>query len=417
MKKLLGNRNFLFLVIGQVISLFGSGIQRFAMSLYLLDLTGNASIFANILALSIVPIIVLSPFAGILSDRADRRKIMIVLDLLSGLCIAMYALVLFQGKDNDWIAGGVMMILSGISTLYQPAVNASIPLIVKDEELTSANGVVAQVGSLSNFFGPILAGILYGVFGIQVVICLNAVSFFASAVLECFLDIPFVKPEKSKVSPVKLFVLEIKEGVHYLKNENKHVLRLVEASGMYNLFLVPVFSVCTPYIIKVMLAMPSEVYGVSEGIMVIGMIAGGMFISARPNFLGIRRIYCVSYAMSAAMWFMAGSLLVMPMDSREGRFGMLACMTVGIAVIMFALGVANVIQMTFIQRTTKPQMLGKVMAFSTAIATMCVPLGQILYGKLVDQFAGQMALLVFVSGVCTLGVTLFVRWSVRKIEE
>lgn len=415
MKKLFQNKNYKILVIGQVISLFGSAIQRFALSLYLLDLTGNASVFANILALSIVPIIVLAPFAGILSDRVNRRNIMVVLDLLSGLCITVYAFVLFAGRDNYVIAGTVMMILSGIATLYQPAVNASIPSIVEDEDLTSANGVVQQVSSLSNFLGPILAGVLYGLFGIKVVIVINAVSFFISAVMELFLEIPFEKPV-DKIAPVKLFVSEMKESATYLKHENKHVLRLVEASGLYNLFLVPVFTVCAPFIIKVMLGMSSQVYGVSEGIMAMGMIAGGMFISTRPDFLGIKKIHYVSVTMSIAMCVMAFALVI-PVGTARSRYGILLAVTLGIAAIMVALGIANVIQMTYIQRATRPNMLGKVMAFSTAIATMCVPVGQILYGFLVEHMADKMAGIVFLSGVCTLLVTLFVRWNVRQIES
>lgn len=414
MKQLRTNKNYLILVIGQVISLFGSGIQRFALSLYLLDLTGNASIFANILALSIVPIIVLSPFAGILSDRADRRKIMVVLDFLSGITIAVYAVVLFADKDNIYIVGTVMVILSGLSTMYQPAVNASIPLIVKDDELVAANGVVQQVSSLSNFLGPILAGMLYGLFGIKVIILINGISFFFSAIMELFLAIPYTKPEKME-SSWKLFVSEMREGVSYLKHENKHVLRLVEASGLYNLFLVPVFTVCAPYIIKVMLSMSSQVYGVSEGIMAMGMIIGGMIISARPNWLGIQKIYYVSGTMSVVMCVMALSLLL-PMDTVGNQYTVLVSITLGIALIMVALGIANVIQMTFVQRATKQNMLGKVMAFSTAIATICVPIGQILYGYLVERLTGHMGGIVFLSGVLTFGVTLFVRWNVRQMK-
>lgn len=414
MKQLKTNKNYLILVMGQVISLFGSAIQRFALSLYLLDLTGNASIFANILALSIVPIIVLSPFAGILSDCGDRRKIMVVLDFLSGITIMVYAVVLFAGRDNYYVVGTVMVTLSGLSTMYQPAVNASIPLIVKNDELVAANGIVQQVSSLSNFLGPILAGMLYGLFGIKVIILINGISFFLSAIMELFLAIPYTKPEKM-VSPWKLFVSEMREGVTYLKQENKHVLRLVEASGLYNLFLVPVFTVCAPYMIKVMLSMSSQVYGVSEGIMAMGMIIGGIIISARPNWLGIQQIYYVSGTMSVVMCVVAFSLLL-PMDTVGNRYTVLIAITLGIMLIMVALGIANVIQITFVQRATKQNMLGKVMAFSTAIATICVPIGQILYGYLVERLTGHMGGIVFLSGVLTFGVTLFVRWNVRAIK-
>ena len=80
------------------------------------------------------------------------------------------------------------------------------------------------------------------------------------------------------------------------------------------------------------------------------------------------------------------------------------------------LEIANVIQMMFVQRATKQNMLGKVKAFSTAIATICVPVGKRLYGYLVERFTGHMGGIVFLSGVFTFGVSLFVRWNVRQIK-
>ena len=156
------NKNFSILIVGQIISLFGSAIQRFALSLYLLDLTGSASIFATILALSVIPIIILSPFAGVMADRFNKRNIMVALDTLSGIIIVIYGVILFTGNDHYIIVAVMMLLLSGISTLYQPSVTASIPVIVGDEHLMKANGMVYQVSSLSNFLGPIIAGILYG---------------------------------------------------------------------------------------------------------------------------------------------------------------------------------------------------------------------------------------------------------------
>ena len=191
------NKNFIIIVIGQIISLFGNAIQRFSMSLYLLEFTGSTAAFARILAISTIPYILFAPIAGRLSDNINRKKIMVYLDLVCSILIGGYAIILLRGHDHELIVAGVMFILSICATLYAPAVTSSIPQIVEEEKLTSANGIINQVGSIVNFAGPILAGLLYGLLGIKVIVIINAVSFLISAIMEMFLDIPDVKDNKS----------------------------------------------------------------------------------------------------------------------------------------------------------------------------------------------------------------------------
>ncbi|MGL5917071.1 MAG: MFS transporter, partial [Culicoidibacterales bacterium] len=126
MKTVLQNRNVLILITGQIISLFGSAIQRFALSLYLLDLTGSASIFATILALSMIPIVIFAPIAGMIADRANKRKVMISLDLVSAAVILCYLLLISWHQDQVAVIALVMIILSAVSTIYQATVTASL---------------------------------------------------------------------------------------------------------------------------------------------------------------------------------------------------------------------------------------------------------------------------------------------------
>ena len=93
MKEKLFSRNFMMLILGQVSSLFGNFILKFALSMYVLEVTGSAAVFAGILALATVPAIVLAPLGGILADRANRRNIMVALDLLSGISVLAAALL------------------------------------------------------------------------------------------------------------------------------------------------------------------------------------------------------------------------------------------------------------------------------------------------------------------------------------
>ena len=153
MSKKLYDKNFNILVLGQIISLFGSSIQRFALSLYLLDLTGSASVFATILAISMIPVVLISPIAGMLADRGDKKKLMVLLDVLSAVLLMAYAGVVFNSNDHVFIIATVMVLLSTISTIYQPVVSTCIPVIVADENLVRANAIIQQVSSLSNFLG------------------------------------------------------------------------------------------------------------------------------------------------------------------------------------------------------------------------------------------------------------------------
>ena len=127
------NKNFTLLVIGQIISLFGNAMLRFSLSLYVLDTTGSASAFATILAISMIPTILLSPVGGVLADRMSRRHIMILLDCFTGFLLLGFTYLITQASSLALVAI-TMIVLSIIQSFYQPAVQASIPLLVDEEK-------------------------------------------------------------------------------------------------------------------------------------------------------------------------------------------------------------------------------------------------------------------------------------------
>ena len=194
-----------------------------------------------------------------------------------------------------------MFILSICATLYGPAVTSSIPQIVEEKKLTSANGVINQVGSVVNFAGPILAGLLYGLLGIKAIVIINAVSFLISAIMEMFLDIPDVAKKEDvsgdsnekviSIEFVKKSCIDMKESFIYLKHEKKVILGIIASYALCNIFLVPILSIVAPYFINVFLGLPSEVFGVVEAICVLGMILGGLWISVKPNMFSIKKVH------------------------------------------------------------------------------------------------------------------------------
>ena len=415
MGKTLYEKNFNILVLGQVISLFGSSIQRFALSLYLLDLTGSAGIFSAILALSMVPVVLISPIAGMLADRGNKKRLMIGLDSLSALLLLFYVWIVFNGQDHVLVIATVMVLLSTISTIYQPVVNTCVPLIVSRDHLVRANAIIQQVASLSQFLGPILAGLLYGFFGITGVVIINLVSFLFSALLELFLEIPHQRREGQQ-SFKAAFMTDMKESYHYLRHENLIVCRMLLFSGFYNLFLVPVFSVATPYLIKVTFALSSEVYGWAEGMIALGMIVGGFIITYRPNHFHIKRVYQLLYLTSVSMMLMGGVVYLFHFGFIDAATSVVLFTVCGM-IIMGVLGIANVLSAAYLYQAVDGAILGKILAFGSAFATLCIPLGQILFGGLLEVLSQKLYLLILMAAFFVFLVTLLVRWNVRLIKE
>ncbi|MFQ7453778.1 MAG: MFS transporter [Flavonifractor plautii] len=184
------SRDFTLMILGQIISLFGNAILRFALSLYVLDTTGSAAAFGGILAVSMVPTILCSPLGGVLADRVPRQRIMWGLDFFTAALVLGYGLF-FASRGTVLAVGVLMVLLAAIQALYQPSVQASIPALASEEHLPAANGVVAQVQALANLLGPILGGMLYGWVGLLPMVAVGGACFFCSAVMELFLRIPF----------------------------------------------------------------------------------------------------------------------------------------------------------------------------------------------------------------------------------
>ena len=164
------HKNFTILSIGQFISLLGNSLQRFALSLLILDLTGSAMIFSIIAAVTFLPQILLSPFGGAIADRFSKKWIMVILDTISGAILFGFYLFVAQNDSPSCLAIGILMFcLTLIQSIYDPSVRASIPAVTSKENLSAANSVVSIISSITGLLGPVVAGFLYGLYGIQTI--------------------------------------------------------------------------------------------------------------------------------------------------------------------------------------------------------------------------------------------------------
>lgn len=296
-------KDFYLVVVGQIISIFGSSLLRFALSLYVLDMTGRADIFATLYAVSNIPRL-LMPVGGAIADRVSRRNLMVIYDFSSSLIVLCLFLITLSGKSSVMIIGAAMIILSIISSMYTPAVNASVPLLVAHHKIESANGIVTAVQSLSDVAAPILGGILYSLMGVVALIIISSIVFFLSAVMEVFIKIPFEKRMQER-NIVRTIAGDMKDGFIYVVKE-KSILKAMIIAALLNLILSPILSVGTPIILRVSLHSTDTMYGIGMGLVNLAAVLGALTIG----------LFVKSLKMSTAYrWIVAAAVFLLPIAS------------------------------------------------------------------------------------------------------
>ncbi len=396
-------RDFSLVVIGQIISLFGSAILRFALDLYVLDIPGRADIFALVLALSTVPGILFTPIGGAIADRVNRRNLMVIFDFSASAIVLLLLFLLSTGNAPVGVIGVVLAVLSLISAMYQPAVQASVPTLVSEKNLASANGIVNGVMALSGLLGPVLGGILYGTFGLNALVAISSVALFLSAVMEIFIHIPFEKlPRTAPIVPT--IMADMKTGMRYVMKENPLILKIILIATALNLFISPFFIVGMPYILRVSMQSSETLYGAGMGFAQLCMIIGALLAGSLTQKTTINTLKW--YVYGTGFLLLGAALAVSPLVLGFGYWPpYILFLLMGGGVMMLAT-LMSVFAITLVQKETPNQLLGKVMAIVMALAQCAAPVGQALYGVLFENFNTSVYIPTLTAALCAMGIAL-----------
>lgn len=380
MQKTSFGRDFLLVVIGQIISLFGNAILRFALPLYLLRQTGSPALFGVVTACSFAPMVVLSMAGGVLADRVNKRNIMVGLDFSTAAIILLFYAALGRLPTVPLFIA-VLMLLYGISGTYQPAVQASVPLLVQKEKLIAGNAVINQVNTLSGLLGPVAGGVLFTLWGIGPILLLSAACFAFSAVMEIFIRIPHER-RPSEAGVFQVVRRDLQECVRFVRSEKPVFVSVVVLVAMFNLVLSAVMIVGTPILITQVLGMSDTLYGLTQGALALGGLCGGALAAACGDKLRVQKAHLLLLACSAAVAVMGLSLwLRLPPLVSYAAITLMSFAAMG-ASTLFMVQIY-----TLVQVQTPPQLVGKVMAALISIAMCGQPVGQALYGLLFGLFA------------------------------
>lgn len=404
------SKDFTLVVIGQIISLFGNGILRFALPLYLLRETNSPTLFGIVTACSFLPMIVLSFLGGILADRVNKRNIMVALDFTTAAII----LALYVALDNIPLVPlliVVLMLLYGISGAYQPAVQASIPALVEGEKIMTASAIVNQIGALASLLGPIIGGMLFGAFGITPIILISIICFLVSAIMEIFIFIPFEKRNDNQ----GIFAIvknDFMDSAYYIKTEKPLLLVIISLVAMFNLVFTSMLMVGTPVLIIETLGMRDELLGLTQGILALGGLCGGILVAIFGKKLQLNNSYILLFFCSLTVGVMA-----LPLLFSMSNVICYLTITIGCFAIMALATMFNVQMIATVQKETPSHLIGKVIALMMSLAMCAQPIGQAIYGVVFDILANNTGyILITVAAIAAL-ISLSSKRAFRKFDH
>lgn len=404
-----GNRrNISYLMLGQVISVFGGAILRFAMSLFVLDITGRADIFATVLAISSIPVL-FAPIGGAIADRYDRKVLMVLMDVCNAIIAALLLLVVGTSQSIFGI-GLLIFILAIIGSFDTPVVGASIPLLVEESELEKINGLSNGILQLSNVVAPIIGGIFYGLMGAKLLVASSVVFFVIAAIIESFLKIPFEKRESSSGTVRQILTDDLKDGFKEVKN-NQVIFKSILIAAAVNFVLTSFFIVGLPVILRMTLQVNDTMYGVGMGVFSLASILGAIFAGPLTKNVTFSNFYRV-FTYSGIVLLVTNILLSMA----NATVGFFLVLVMEIIIGMMASAI-SIYLITLVQRITPRENLGKVMATIVAVAQCAVPLGQLLMGLIFRNSAASVFIPVLLISVLVLLISGVCYWLFKETKE
>lgn len=408
------NKDFILVLIGQIISLFGNSILRFALPLYMLNITKSASLFGIVSACLFIPMIFATPIGGLIADRINKRNIMVFLDFLTAsiTCISM----VLMGKVNLVILILICLILLySIQGIYQPTVQASIPFLVPSNDIIQANASINLVASLANLIGPVIGGILFGFWGIIPILYISGLCFFAAAIMEMFINIPSVKKYKDTKFLCSILT-DMKDSFTFMIHHRPEILKMSFIISIFNLILSACAMIGLPIVITQNLGLSLEtanrLYGYVEGAMGAGSLIGGILAGVLAKNIKIR--YANLLIIICSLTFLP---IAVALSSSLPVITTYVIITASSFFMMMLASFFSIQLMSCLQILTPNELLGKVISCAMCIVMCATPLGQAIYGIAFQHFSKIPQIIFLIAMIFTIIIGLGTTRIFRDVDK
>ncbi|MDT8382333.1 MAG: MFS transporter [Brevefilum sp.] len=400
-------RRFFTIWSGQAISMLGSQIVSFAIVWYLTEQTGSATVLAIASMFGILPNILLSPFAGAMADRGDRKSIMIISDLIVGLARLLGFFLFLTGAIQVWHIYLMIFVGSAAGSFQHPAMASSTGLMVPKKHLSRVAGMNQTLQGALSIAGPPLGALLMSLTTIANIYMVDVITMLFAVLPLLFIPIPRLETRKDSNGDVikQSFFQDIKEGFQYILNWKGLTLLLLSAM-LINFLISPAMSLLPLLVSKhfggneVQLALMNSMLG-------IGMLIGGIILSIWGGFK--RRIFTSFMGLIVS----GLSLAVVGFIPSTGFSVAVFVFLISALMIPFINGPIHAV----VQSAVTPEMQGRVISLIGTAAGFAMPIGLAIAGPVSDAIGIQTWFII--GGICMslTGILGFMSPAMRHIED
>jgi len=367
-------KGFITIWVGQFVSMTGSFMTSFALGIWAWQETGSAQALALVGVFTYAPLIIITPFVGVLVDRWNRKLVMMLSDLGAVLASITVYFLLISGNLEIWHIYATTAFASAFQAFQWPAYSVSATLMVPKKYYSRASGIISMVESSSNIIGPVLAGALIGGIGVQGILMIDIITFVIAILTLSFVAIPQIT-QKAKSLNLFIFWDDLTYGFRYIF-ERPGFLSLQMVFFGANFMTVIGWAVSSPMILA-RTGGNAQILGFVEAFAAVGGLVGAVFLTIWG---GPKKL-------------VLGVLLGWILNGLFGRFLMGITQSpwvwmLSAFLLAFFMPTVNGCNQAIWQKKVPPDKQGRVFAVRRFIAQITIPLSMGLSGWLAENVFG-----------------------------
>ncbi|MDD4387509.1 MAG: MFS transporter [Clostridia bacterium] len=392
-------KNIILFLVSQTISLFGSSLVQYAITWYITLKTQSGFMMTIAIICGFLPTFFLSPFAGVLADRYNRKAIIILSDALIAISTLILAIVFLMGYNSMWLLFLTLAIRALGAGIQTPAVGAVLPQIVPEDKLTRVNAINSSVQSLVFIAAPMLSAALLTMTTLEIVFFIDVITAII-AILTLILFVKVPSHEKALEKEEVTYYTDLKEGIKYI-NSNKFVKNFLMFYAVFMFLIVP-SSFLTP--LQVTRNFGEDIWRLSaiEIIFAVGMIIGGVIMTAWGGLNNrIHTMALASFAVAVCTILLGVVPIFWLYIAVMGVFGIL-------------IPIFNTPSTVLIQEKIDSNYLGRVFGVFGMISSSIMPLGMLIFGPLADMV--KIEWLLIGTGILIFIISFFLIYNKTLVE-
>ena len=403
-RQLLRERNVRWLFAGQLISQVGEGVSKVALLWFVYAMTESALKMSLIGVVQTVPPLVLGPFAGVLLDRLEKRRAMMVIDLVrTGLLASIPILYLFDLLTLPWLYV-LVFVIAVFSMAFGPALNATLPLIVKKEQLTGVNALMQSAMTIGQLLGPALSGILIAAIGAQNALYVNAAGFFISALTKIPLRLPHVRAHRTSQNVWTQAVEDLRDGIRFVFVKQRLLFLLMIVASIFMLGSTA-FVYLLPVIGDRLLHVGAVALGGLWSALGLGILATTVWLIWKPQQTVCTRVWMIAVAAAIASGAVPGLLM-------SESVWLAAALIVAIGATS---GLITPLVSASLQEKTPKDLMARVFGLFNTGTMVSSMIGMTAFGWIADRFGPGVSLVSIgvVNGIAAAVSMVLLPWCYR----